>query len=190
MDIVSALSSGLLGAAAMFLFMELVTLSKLANADMVRAVGSLFTRRYENSLKVGLTLHLIAGLGFGLAYCGMLNLIGSNEIAVNVGIGVFSGFVHGFLVSYVILIEGQNRHPLTEFRSAGFEVAVAHVVGHVFYGAIVAYSYATQVLPASTTEVTFTGWDIYQTYMAVLGTLTVLGLVALSIKNSLDNLQK
>ena len=185
MDIVSTLYAGVAGAIAMFVFMELITLSKLANADMVRAVGSLITRKEENSFKVGIILHLTAGVIFSFLYCYILNLLQTNDIVVYTFVGAFGGFTHGLLVSYFILIEGQNRHPVEKFQTAGFEVALAHVVGHVIYGAIVGYSYAYQTIINLKPEGTFSGWDIYQIYMTVIGTLTLIALVVMSIKNNM-----
>ena len=185
MDITSALYSGFLGAISMFVFMELITLSKLANADMIRAVGSLITKTEEHSFKVGMVLHLLAGLGFALLYCYILSFIGTSEVAVFIGVGAFGGFVHGLLVSYFILTEGQNRHPLKKYQNAGFEVALAHVVGHVIYGAVIGYTFAYQILAETAgAAAAFSGWNTYQIYMTVIGTLALLTLVALSIKNS------
>ena len=44
------------------------------------------------------------------------------------------GFVHGFVISFVLIAVVAGRHPVEQFRSAGFEVAAAHIVGHVAYG--------------------------------------------------------
>jgi hypothetical protein len=40
-------------------------------------------------------------------------------------------------MSFILVIAVAEHHPLPEFREAGFTVAVAHVVGHVVYGALV-----------------------------------------------------
>lgn len=187
MDIIASVYGGLIGALSMFVLMELITLSGLANADMVRAVGSMITRKEENSLKVGMSLHLVAGLIFSLFYCYVLSTIPNATLHVFVGAGAFLGFAHGLIVSYIILIEGQNRHPVEKFRNAGFEVALAHVVGHVIYGVSLAYVYGVQTLGLSlVTEASmFGGWDVYQIYMSVVGTLALASLVILSIKNSI-----
>jgi hypothetical protein len=40
-----------------------------ANGDMVRALGSLLTKKYENSVKPGLLIHAFGGLCFALRLC-------------------------------------------------------------------------------------------------------------------------
>ncbi|NIS09829.1 MAG: hypothetical protein GWO07_14000, partial [Candidatus Dadabacteria bacterium] len=50
--------SGIMATLMMIGIMELITRSKLANADMVRAIGSIFTKAYENSLTPGLIAHI------------------------------------------------------------------------------------------------------------------------------------
>jgi glucan phosphoethanolaminetransferase (alkaline phosphatase superfamily) len=39
-----------------------------ANGDMVRALGSLITRKYENSFTPGIVIHLLGGVFFALFY--------------------------------------------------------------------------------------------------------------------------
>ena len=45
------------------------------------------------------------------------------------------GFVHGFAVGFLIVALVADKHPVKRYREAGFEVAAAHVLGHVAYGA-------------------------------------------------------
>jgi hypothetical protein len=44
------------------------------------------------------------------------------------------GLVHGLVVALALLAVVTKRHPVERFRNAEFEVAVAHIVGHVAYG--------------------------------------------------------
>ena len=48
-------------------------------------------------------------------------------------IGGLIGFVHGFMMAFV-LIAVSGSHPVERFRGAGFEIAGAHLVGHIAYG--------------------------------------------------------
>ena len=150
---------------------------------MVRAVGSLISRKEKNSFSIGITIHLIAGLIFAYAYCYLFQLAPMKEGSVFMGIGGFLGFAHGLVVSYMILIEGQNRHPVSKYRNAGFEVAIAHVVGHVIYGVVVGWAFAMQTItPAASEPGAFTGTDIYQIYMSVVATFLVSALLVMAIR--------
>ena len=46
--------------------------SGYANADMIRALGSLVTRRYEGSFATGLGIHLVSAMLFAIPYTAIL----------------------------------------------------------------------------------------------------------------------
>ena len=105
-----------------------------ANADMIRAIGSLVTRKYEGSFGWGLAIHLVSGMLFAIPYTVVLCGLGPMSLAMSVGLGGLMGLVHGLVMSLVLLGLVTERHPMKRFQNAGFEVAVAHIVGHVAYG--------------------------------------------------------
>ena len=107
--------------------------SSWTNADMVRAVGSFFTRSYHNALQVGLFIHFIAGMVIAGVYLHVLSILNPAGILSLIFIGGFIGFGHGFVVSYGI-VKFAHLHPLEEFRKADYQVAIAHIIGHVVYG--------------------------------------------------------
>jgi hypothetical protein len=47
------------------------------------------------------------------------------------------GLFHGVAFAFVLVISVAEHHPLEQFRDAGFEVAIAHLAGHIIYGLIV-----------------------------------------------------
>ena len=131
MDIVWA---GLVGTSLMSLVMALIHLTGWANADMIRAIGSLATKRYDNALLAGLFIHLAVGVCFAFGYAGISTALLQGKTD---GIGMVCtliGLLHGILMGIVLLAVGSKQHPIERFRNAGFEVAVAHIVGHVAYG--------------------------------------------------------
>ncbi|NIV43135.1 MAG: hypothetical protein GWN11_03490 [Candidatus Dadabacteria bacterium] len=67
--------SGIMATLMMIGIMEPITRSKLANADMLRAIGSIFTKSYENSLTHGLIAHIASGIFFALFYFLMFNFV-------------------------------------------------------------------------------------------------------------------
>lgn len=126
--------SGIVATFIMVLFLELVTRTKLANADMVRAIGSILTRDYDKSLIPGLIIQFGFGIIFSFVYFGVMSYFSS---AININgilMGSLMGFFHGIVVGFVGVITVAIHHPITKFKQAGFTVAVAHLFGHVVYG--------------------------------------------------------
>ena len=138
--ILESVAAGILGTLAMTLFLTLVTRSRLTNADMVLAVGSLATRSLAGARKVGLVLHLLAGALFGLLYGAFLAHLATVESTEKMVLfAAVIGFFHGVVVSMAIVVAVAEHHPLEQFRRPGVEVALAHVVAHVIYGGVTGY---------------------------------------------------
>ena len=133
------LLAGLLGTMSMSGIMWAISYIGDVNADMVRAIGSFYTKDMKTALVPGLITHLIIGILFAFPYAFIISLAPKVLIASIVTGGVL-GFVHGYLVSFGIVALVSDRHPLPEFREAGFAIAAAHVLGHVFYGVTVGWT--------------------------------------------------
>lgn len=129
--------SGILGTSGMSLVMWLITRSGLANADMIRAVGSIYSRSYENALLPGIIMHVTAGIIFAFLYVIFLSLFSLNSVGAYIGMGAMTGVFHGLVVSFLIVVLVAEHHPIEQFQKAGAEVAVAHLFGHIIYGLIV-----------------------------------------------------
>lgn len=111
-----------------------------ANGDMLRALGSLITRKYENSLKPGLAIHLVSGIVFALGYVfvwSMFPEIANASIIRHIQLGAFCGFAQGLVTSISLVVFVAEHHPLQQFRVVGFNVAIVHLFAHVVYGATV-----------------------------------------------------
>ncbi|MGE0172868.1 MAG: hypothetical protein AB7T49_08790 [Oligoflexales bacterium] len=138
------LLAGVAGTLAMTIFMYVCHWSKFANGDMVRAIGSIFTKKYENSFVPGLAVHFTNGILFAFIYyyawqrLGILGAAETTDMNVMPLIGLMTGFVHGFVVSFSLVVAVAEHHPLEQFRRVGFAVALVHVLGHVVYGLVVA----------------------------------------------------
>lgn len=108
---------------------------EFANADMIRALGSLVTKSEEDALLVGGGIHLVSGVIFAFFYIGVWSLFPLEGVRVFFLFGAVSGAFHGLVVSFLLISVVSGRHPLERFRQAGFGVAVAHLLGHIAYGA-------------------------------------------------------
>jgi hypothetical protein len=127
--------AGLVGAAAMEGVMFLITRAQWAKANMVTALGGLVSRRRENAFRVGALVHALAAVGFALLYNYAMRAFGLAAFPVAFFVGIGFGFLHGFLVSLTLVWVVSDTHPFEEYREAGFAVGVAHLAGHVAYGA-------------------------------------------------------
>jgi hypothetical protein len=114
--------------------MTFIHRSGWANADMIRALGSLATRSYDNALFPGLLIHFAAGVVFAFPYVLFLRTLGEMPGAAVVGGAAAMGLFHGVAMAFVLLALVADNHPVERFRKVGPEVAAAHVVGHVAYG--------------------------------------------------------
>lgn len=134
MIIVRIVLAGLAGTLLMSTLMTFIHRSGWANADMIRALGSLATRSYDNSLFPGLAMHFGAGIVFAVPYTLILDNVGALPSVALVFVGGAIGVLHGAGMSYVLLAMVAENHPVEKFRKVGFEVAAAHVAGHAAYG--------------------------------------------------------
>lgn len=135
--ILLTLLAGIAGACAMSAVMYGIHAIGAANADMVRALGSIVTRKYEGSFGPGLVIHAISGAMFAFPYSVVLGIVPASGAGPIAGIGALMGFFHGFVVSFLLIAMVAESHPVEQFRRTGISVAVAHIFGHIVYGAVV-----------------------------------------------------
>jgi hypothetical protein len=128
------IAAGFVGTAVMTGVMWFIHRSGWANADMTRAVGSLVTRRYENSLLPGLAINFAVGCVFAIGYLLVIRSVGPQSIAATTAVGGALGALHGCAMAFILMALVAETHPVERFRTAGPEVAAAHVAGHVAYG--------------------------------------------------------
>ena len=143
LSILGTIAAGLVGTALMTLSMTVVHHVQWARADMIRALGGLISGSYERALVPGLLVHFASGIFFAFPYAIVLSGLHLPSIAGTIALGALIGFVHGFVMSFLLIAAVAERHPLPQFQEAGFEVAAAHVLGHVVYGVGVAAVVAT-----------------------------------------------
>ena len=138
MSILETIIAGMAGTALMTLLMTFVHHAGWARADMIRALGSSVTGSYERSLVPGLMIHFASGVIFAFPYVLVLSGLDLPSAWGMIGVGVLIGFVHGFVMSFLLVAAVAEKHPLEQFQEAGFGVAVVHVLGHIGYGVGVA----------------------------------------------------
>ncbi len=143
MDLVSflltALVAGLVGGVLMEGVLWLIGRGGWAKADMVVALGSLFTKTRDTAWRVGALLHLVAAIGFAMGYTLLMVALGYTAMPSSMMLGAGVGFVHGLIVSLGLVWVVAEQHPLEEFNEAGMAIGLSHILGHLVYGAAVGF---------------------------------------------------
>lgn len=115
------------------------------NADMVRAIGSFFTKSHQNALGIGLAIHFVNGIVFAAVYLHVLSILGLSSLGFEIFFGGLFGFAHGLVVGWCI-VRFADVHPVEQFQDADFQVAAAHTVGHIVYGMLIGVAFGTMRL--------------------------------------------
>lgn len=137
--LLTALVAGALAGVAMEAVLWVVGTAGWAKANMVVALGSLFTRSRDTAFRVGIVLHSVAAIVFAVLYTLLMMKLGYTEMPASMMLGAGVGFVHGLIVSLGLVWVVADQHPLAEFNEAGLAIGLSHILGHVVYGAIVGF---------------------------------------------------
>lgn len=129
--------AGIVGTAGMSILLWAITRTGIAHAAMIRAIGSIFTKSYTESFGPGLILHFIVGIIIAFIYVALISLFDPTSLAGTIALGGMIGVFHGVAFGFVLVVAVAEHHPLEQFRDAGFEVAIAHFLGHVVYGLLI-----------------------------------------------------
>lgn len=148
MDLVYIIICGVIGTSAMSFVMWFVTKEGIANADMMRAIGSILTDD-ESAFSTGLTVHYIVGIILAFVYLLIISLFQPQSLWAYTGLGGMIGLFHGVAFAFLLVVIVAEHHPKESFRDAGLEVALAHLGGHIVYGlfvGLVAGLFAVKIL--------------------------------------------
>ena len=141
MEFLKTALSGMIATTGMSLTMWFITRSKIAEADMIRALGSLVTKKKNNAFQVGLLIHFVSGVAFAIPYSLVLDILNIERVLISTLSGAVLGFFHGFIVSFMLVAFVAQNHPLEEFREPGLSIAASHIAGHIVYGLLVGCMY-------------------------------------------------
>lgn len=137
--LLTALTAGVLGGIAMEGVLWLIGRGGWAKADMIVALGSMFTKSRDTAWRVGALLHVVSAIGFALGYTLLILTLGYTRMPWSAALGAGVGFLHGLIVSLGLVWVVADQHPLEEFNEAGMAIGLSHIVGHVVYGAVVGF---------------------------------------------------
>ena len=125
--------AGLIATAGITAVLWAINKTGWTNADMVRAIGSFFTKSHENALGIGLVIHFVNGIIFAAVYLHALSILRLSNLAFEIFFGGLFGFAQGLIVGWCI-VRFADVHPVEQFQDADIQVAIAHTVGHIVYG--------------------------------------------------------
>jgi len=135
--LLTALVAGVLGGLVMEAVLWIIGRGGWAKADMIVALGSLFTKTRHTAWRVGALLHLVSAIGFAFVYALLMHALGFTAMPLSAALGAGFGVLHGLIVSLGLVWVVAEQHPLAEFNEAGLAIGLSHIVGHVAYGAVV-----------------------------------------------------
>ena len=135
---------GVMATAGMTMFLWAISSFTKTNVDMISALGSLYTKTEENAVVPGLLIHFTAGTFFSLAYIYFFKVLPMESPFALFFIlpGMFLGFIHGIIVSLLLVVLVAEYHPLPKFREAGLPVAIYHFLAHIVYGGTIGLLYS------------------------------------------------
>ena len=137
--LLTALVAGLLGGLAMEGVLKVIGRGGWAKADMIVALGSLFTKSRETGWRVGVWLHTVAAIVFAILYTLAMIALGYTALPLSAALGAGIGFAHGLVVSLGLVWVVAEQHPLEEFNDAGLAIGLSHILGHVVFGVVVGF---------------------------------------------------
>ena len=117
-------------------FLVFITKSGITNANMIVALGSLLTHGKQRAFQVGLIFHIFSGTFFGIFYTLFFVLIGKAGFGSIFLFGLLMGLLHGVIVALALVASIADYHPIKEYQTVNFGIALAHVIAHVIFGGV------------------------------------------------------
>lgn len=134
---IQVMAIGIVATLAMTGVLALLHGSTLTMADMMRALGSIFTKNTRHTFRIGVITHFLVGCLSAFIYIAIWSAFPFYGFAEYLMVGTIVGFAHGVFVSFLMIVSVAEHHPLARFRRVGFGVAIAYLAAHVVYGFIV-----------------------------------------------------
>lgn len=125
---------GVLGTAAMTVFLLFPRWLKLGNVDVIRAVGALYTGKVENASQPGAVIHAVSGIFFAYVYAGVIVL---SKLPVVWWVFGLAGLLHGVVVMLLVSIVVMEHHPLARYHDRGPMTGFMQLLAHGVYGIVV-----------------------------------------------------
>ena len=104
MDVGAAVIGGLIGGAVMIavLYMMIGMLPKQMKMNLLLLLGTMLVPVGAAAYVVGLMIHGMMSVVFGLAHGGVLEAVGVDSVGAGIGVGVLFGLAHAMIVGVML----------------------------------------------------------------------------------------
>lgn len=106
-------------------------------ANLVVALGFLFTRQKQPAIVIGGIIHAIAGILFAMLYTTIFMLLGFETAVSILFMGLGLGWAHGLVMSLIFVVSAVLSNPEGELKKVQFAGGPAYMVSHMVYGFLV-----------------------------------------------------
>lgn len=143
---------------------------RMVRGSMLNAIGTFVIPEPIRSLAVAVLLHFLAGIAFTAVYAYIFDFLEPERLTNFLSIGILVGLVHGFFVSYFMMLGFSALQPGESVRPFTFTAAFLNVAAHVVFGGMVGLGlgYAT-----------LTGTAVWFTVYSLAALVAAAGLAAL-----------
>lgn len=129
--------AGLIGAAGMTLVLGLFGKVGWTRANLVVALGYLFSRNRKPALAIGSAVHAVAGIVFAMLYTTVFMLFNLTSAVSILFLGLGIGWAHGIVMSLIFVVSAVLGEPSGEMKKVEFSGGPAYMVSHMVYGFLV-----------------------------------------------------
>jgi hypothetical protein len=129
--------AGLAGAAAMTLVLGLFGKVGWTRANLVVALGQLFSQNRNTALLIGATIHAVAGAIFAMVYTLIFALFHLQTATAIIFVGLGVGWAHGIVASLIFVVSTVLGNPEGEMKKVQFAGGPAYMVSHMVFGFVV-----------------------------------------------------
>src|SRR5690606_6557999 len=99
-------------------------------ANLIMALGQLFSRNRSTALFLGLVVHAIAGIVFAMIYCSAILLIGIENRVLVIVAGIILGHLHGVVASLIFVVGAVLGDTEGEIKKVQFSGGPTYFVAH------------------------------------------------------------
>jgi len=166
---------GLTATAAMSYLHWLAARFGIVKGTLIHAIGSFFIPEPRKSLLLGGILHFLAGIAFAAMYAFIFSFVNPDALRSFAVFGGGLGLVHGYFLSFFLMLGFSGYHPEARFREFDARAALVHMATHIVYGAFVGLGLGMQAIR---------GTVVWYALYSVLGltALTAAALVLVPVK--------
>jgi len=143
----SILGAGTIATAVMSLFVLLFSGTAVLPLNPLMVIGSMVTSSRIAAPRFGAVMHFAVGILAAFLYAVLLRATGFVSAAMPIAGATLIGFIHGYVMSFILVISLGENGASPGIRKQGMAQAGVYLVAHVLFGASLGLMF--MVLPAA-----------------------------------------